>query len=108
MKDMAALPKEWVNCAWGFEPIAPENSILIGCGDDVIEVPFLIVMALEYKAIMGERPVSLFGDYFPVRFDFLDTMDGDNLSCQVHPKQEYVREHFNEFMTQQESYYIME
>lgn len=108
LKDMADLPKEWVNCAWGFEPIAPENSILIGCGGDVIEVPFLIVMALEYKAIMGERPVSLFGDYFPVRFDYLDTMDGDLLSCQVHPKQEYVREHFNEFMTQQESYYIME
>lgn len=108
MKDMADLPKEWVNCAWSFEPIAPENSILIGYGGDVIEVPFLIVMALEYKAIMGERPVSLFGDYFPVRFDYLDTMNGDKLSCQVHPKQDYVREHFNEFMTQQESYYIME
>lgn len=108
LKDMADLPKEWVNCAWSFEPIAPENSILIGYGGDVIEVPFLIVMALEYKAIMGERPVSLFGDYFPVRFDYLDTMNGDKLSCQVHPKQDYVREHFNEFMTQQESYYIME
>ncbi|MCU6713026.1 class I mannose-6-phosphate isomerase [Paenibacillus sp. J5C_2022] len=108
LKELADLPKEWVNCAWGFEPIAPENSILIGCGEDRIEVPFLIVMALEYEAIMGARAVSLFGDYFPVRFDFLDTMDGDNLSCQVHPKQEYVRETFNEFMTQQESYYIMD
>lgn len=108
LKEMADLPENWVNCAWGFEPIAPENSILISYGDDVIEVPFLIVMALEYKAIMGERPVKLFGDYFPVRFDFLDTIDGDNLSCQVHPKQAYVREKFNEFMTQQESYYIME
>jgi len=108
LKKMADLPEAWANCAWGFEPIAPENSILIGYGEDVIEVPFLIVMALEYKAIMGERPVQLFGDYFPVRFDYLDTMDGEHLSCQVHPKQEYVREKFNEFMTQQESYYIME
>lgn len=108
LKDLVDLPQDWVNCAWSFEPIAPENSILIGYENQVIEVPFLIVMALEHLAIMGERNVNLFGDYFPVRFDYLDTMDGSNLSCQVHPKQEYVKKHFNEKMTQQESYYIME
>ncbi|NYE05861.1 mannose-6-phosphate isomerase class I [Bacillus niacini] len=108
LKEMVDLPEDWVNCAWGFEPIAPENSILIGYQDTIIEVPFLIIMAYEHVTIMGERNVRLFGDYFPVRFDYLDTIDGDNLSCQVHPKQEYVRKHFNELMTQQESYYIMD
>ncbi|QKE76029.1 class I mannose-6-phosphate isomerase (plasmid) [Arthrobacter citreus] len=108
LKDLADLPQDWVNCAWSFEPIAPENSILIGYEDQVIEVPFLIVMALEHHAIMGERNVSLFGDYFPVRFDYLDTIGGSNLSCQVHPNQEYITKHFNEKMAQQESYYIME
>ncbi|GHI01004.1 class I mannose-6-phosphate isomerase [Neobacillus kokaensis] len=108
LKELADLPQDWVNCAWSFEPIAPENSILIGYEDHVIEVPFLVVMALEHLAIMGERNVNLFGDYFPVRFDYLDTMDGSNLSCQVHPHQEYITKHFNEKMTQQESYYIME
>ncbi|MGG3470416.1 class I mannose-6-phosphate isomerase [Neobacillus pocheonensis] len=108
LKEMVDLPEDWVNCAWGFEPIAPENSILIGYQDTIIEVPFLIVMAYEHLTIMGERNVGLFGDYFPVRFDYLDTIDGDNLSCQVHPKQEYVRKQFNELMTQQESYYIMD
>lgn len=108
LKEMADLPDNMVNCAWSFEPIAPENSILIGHGGQVIEVPFLIVMALEHLAIMGERPVKLFGDYFPVRFDYLDTIDGDHLSCQVHPKQSYIKEQFNEKMAQQESYYIME
>lgn len=108
LKELVDLPGNWVNCAWGFEPIAPENSILIGYQDTVIEVPFLIIMAYEHLSIMGERNVRLFGDYFPVRFDYLDTIEGDNLSCQVHPKQEYVRKHFNELMTQQESYYIMD
>jgi mannose-6-phosphate isomerase class I len=102
------LPKDWVNCAWGFEPIAPENSILIQYADNQIELPFLTVMHYEHPNILGDRLVKLFGDYFPIRFDYLDTIDGDNLSCQVHPKQEYIREHFNEFMAQQESYYIME
>ena len=56
---------------------------------------------------MGARNVRLFGDYFPIRFDYLDTMQGGELSLQVHPLQEYAESQFNEHMTQQESYYIM-
>lgn len=108
LKEIADLPTDMVNCAWSFEPIAPENSILIGQNSKVIEIPFLIVMAHGYKEILGERITALFDDYFPVRFDYLDTIDGSNLSCQVHGKQDFVRKHFNEFMEQQESYYIME
>lgn len=108
LKKLADLPQDWANCAWSFEPIAPENSILIGYRGEVIEVPFLIVMSLSYRSILGDRLVKLFGDYFPIRFDYLDTMDGGKLSCQVHPKQAYLREHFNGFMEQQESYYIMD
>ncbi|MEC0241455.1 class I mannose-6-phosphate isomerase [Paenibacillus dokdonensis] len=108
LKQIAGLPENMVNCAWNFEPIAPENSVLVSKGNQVVEIPFLLVMAYAHMDMIGARNVQLFGDYFPVRFDFLDTMDGDNLSCQVHPKQAYVRERFNEFMEQQESYYIME
>ncbi|MDF2958458.1 MAG: mannose-6-phosphate isomerase [Paenibacillus sp.] len=108
LKEIADLPKDWINCAWSFEPIAPENSILIGQAGNVIEIPFLLVMAFGHQDILGKRIVDLFDDYFPVRFDYLDTVDGSNLSCQVHGKQEFVRKHFNEFMEQQESYYIME
>ncbi|NGP45951.1 mannose-6-phosphate isomerase [Bacillaceae bacterium SIJ1] len=108
LKKVADLPEDMVNCAWNFEPIAPENSVLISKGEHIVEIPFLLVMAFAHVDMIGERNARLFGDYFPVRFDFLDTMDGDNLSCQVHPKQAYVRETFNEFMEQQESYYIME
>lgn len=108
LKKFADLPEDWVNCAWGFEPIAPENSILLDCSGELIEVPFLTVMHYEHPSILGDRLVKLFGDYFPIRFDYLDTIDGDNLSCQVHPKQAYIRDTFNEFMEQQESYYIME
>ncbi|MWV46655.1 mannose-6-phosphate isomerase [Paenibacillus sp. HJL G12] len=108
LKKVAGLPEDMINCAWSFEPIAPENSVLVAKGERVVEVPFLLVMAYSHLDLIGARNVRLFGDYFPVRFDYLDTMDGDNLSCQVHPKQAYIREQFNEFMEQQESYYIME
>lgn len=108
LKEFADLPDNWTNCAWSFEPIAPENSIILEYEGKQIEVPFLTIMHYEHPRILGERLVKLFGDYFPIRFDYLDTIDGSNLSCQVHPKQEYIRNQFNEFMAQQESYYIME
>ncbi|WP_168120472.1 class I mannose-6-phosphate isomerase [Paenibacillus sp. HB172176] len=108
LKKLADLPGDWENCAWSFEPIAPENSILLGVGGNVIDVPFMLVMNLSFEAILGGRVSALFGDFFPIRFDYLDTIGGTNLSVQVHPKQAYVEENFNYILEQQESYYIME
>lgn len=108
LKKIAGLPDEMTNCAWNFEPIAPENSILLSYHDQVIELPFVIVVQQSYQKILGDRIANLFGDFFPIRMNYLDTIDGDNLSCQVHPKQDYIRETFNDVMEQQESYYVME
>ncbi|WP_211746058.1 class I mannose-6-phosphate isomerase [Paenibacillus sp. Marseille-Q4541] len=108
LKELCNLPEEWPNCAWSFEPIAPENTLLLQVQDILLEVPFSLLMETAPSSIMGARNVELFGDYFPIRFDYLDTMQGGELSLQVHPEQEYVETHFNEHMTQQESYYIMQ
>lgn len=108
LKQLVDLPDEWPNCAWSFEPIAPENTLLLQVQDIIIEIPFTVLLEAAPYDIMGQRNVELFGNYFPIRFDYLDTMQGGELSLQVHPKQAYIETHFNEHMTQQESYYIME
>lgn len=107
LKELCDLPEEWANCAWSFEPIAPENTLLLEIQGIPLEVPFTLLMEEAPYDILGERNVGLFGNYFPIRFDYLDTMQGGELSLQVHPLQAYVESTFNENMTQQESYYIM-
>ena len=58
--------------------------------------------------LLGQKVFERFGDEFPIRFDFLDTIGGGNLSLQVHPLNAYINEQFGMAYTQDESYYLME
>jgi mannose-6-phosphate isomerase class I len=57
---------------------------------------------------LGDAVFSRFGAEFPIRFDLLDTMGGGNLSLQVHPKTQFIREQFGMQYTQDESYYLLD
>ena len=102
------LPPEWPNSAWGFEVVAPENSMTLAFGDITLRVPFNLFMHFQAARILGHDNHRRFGDFFPIRFDFLDTMDGTNLSLQVHPPDSYINGHFREPFAQHEMYYILE
>lgn len=108
MKEVCDLDRSAVNYAWCFDCVPEENSLLLGFGETIMELPSINLVFYQPKELLGENVYSRFGAEFPIRFDFLDTMEGGNLSLQVHPLTEYIREHFGVFYTQDESYYMLD
>jgi mannose-6-phosphate isomerase class I len=103
------LPTEGVpNHAWCFDCVPEENSLFLGFGDARVELPSIDVVFAHPRELLGDNVYERFGAEFPIRFDFLDTMGGGNLSLQVHPLTAYIREHFGMDYTQDESYYMLD
>jgi len=108
MKEVCNLDESAPNYAWCFNCVPEENSLLLKFGDDVIEIPSINLVFRHPRELMGDPVHGRFGDEFPIRFDYLDTMEGGHLSLQVHPLTEYIQEKFGLHYTQDESYYMME
>ena len=96
------------NYAWCFDGVPEENSLLLKVGRTTVEIPSINMVFLQPDALLGPKVHARFGLEFPIRFDFLDTMGGGNLSLQVHPLTEYIHETFGMHYTQDESYYILD
>lgn len=108
MKEVCGLDKTQKNFAWCFDCVPEENSILYDFDGVKVEMPAMDVVLHCGKELLGERVQARYGNEFPIRFDFLDTMGGGNLSLQVHPTTDYIQKTFNMRYTQDESYYILD
>lgn len=108
MKEVCGLDADEENYAWAFDGVPEENSIFFRFGNVRMEFPSIDVVFYRPKELLGSRVHARFGDEFPIRFDFLDTMGGQNLSLQVHPLTEYIQNTFGMHYTQDESYYILD
>lgn len=108
MKEVCDLDRSAVNYAWCFDCVPEENSLVFGFGDIHFEIPSINLVFYKPEELLGQPVYARFGEEFPIRFDFLDTMDGGNLSLQVHPLTSYIQEYFGMDYTQDESYYMLE
>jgi len=107
MKEVFELGDE-ENDAWCFDCVPEENSLLLNVGGTMVELPSLDLVFRHPRELLGERTFARFGAEFPIRFDFLDTMGGGNLSLQVHPLTDYIQNAFGMTYTQDESYYLLD
>ena len=108
IKKMRNLPEKMKNCAWVFDLIPLEVTLLVQAGPQMVEIPFFVFVNKEAEALMGEECVKAFNGYFPIRFNFDDSYHSSgNMSIQLHPQADYCKENFNELGRQDESYYII-
>lgn len=108
MKTHFDLPENGSNYAWSFDGVPEENSLLLDFDGTMIQTPALNLVYSCPRQLLGDRVHARFGKEFPIRFDMLDTMNGQNLSLQVHPLTEYIQQQFNMHYTQDESYYLLD
>jgi mannose-6-phosphate isomerase class I len=108
MKEVCDLDRSVKNFGWCFDCVPEENSLLLNFSGVKFELPSIDLVFYQPRQLLGEAVYGRFGDEFPIRFDFLDTMGGGNLSFQVHPLTAYIQEHFGMHYTQDESYYMLD
>ena len=108
MKEVCDLDPDKPNYAWCFDCVPEENSLYLMVDGIRVEIPSQDLVMLQPRALLGEEVHARFGAEFPIRFDFLDTMQGQNLSLQVHPLTEYIQQEFGMHYTQDESYYMLD
>jgi mannose-6-phosphate isomerase class I len=90
----------------GYELIAPESGIPFG-PDGELEVALDVLIADDPSAVLGAHVLERFGPVLPIRFDYLDTVGGGDLSVHCHPQEGYMRDVFGLAYTQHETYYVM-
>ena len=108
MKEVCDLPREEVNYGWCFDCVPEENSLYLEADGKLFELPSQDVVLAHTRELLGQQVWHRFGKSFPIRFDFLDTMQGGNLSLQVHPTNEFAQKEFGLPYTQDESYYLLD
>ena len=108
MKEVCDLDRDTINFGWCFDCVPEENSLLLEVDGEKVEFPSVDLVLLHSRELLGVPVEGRFGKDFPIRFDFLDTMGGGNLSLQVHPTTQFIREQFGMPYTQDESYYLLD
>ncbi len=106
LRRVLGVPTDAPNVAWSYELITPESGILLGDSEPA-EVGFELLMSEHAPRVLGADVAERFGQSFPIRFDYLDTVDGGHLSIQCHPSETYMSETFGLPYTQHETYYVM-
>nr|MBP7483478.1 mannose-6-phosphate isomerase [Lacunisphaera sp.] len=76
MKEACDLDRGAKNYGWCFDCVPEENSLLLDLDGVRLELPAIDLVFDQPRALLGDAVHARFGDEFPIRFDFLDTVGG--------------------------------
>lgn len=108
VKRLRRLPEEMRNCAWVFDLIPMEVSVVAVIDGVEAEFPYYTFINTVGVKLLGHDCEKRFNGYFPIRFNYDDTFHASgNMSIQLHPGEAFLRENSNELGRQDESYYIV-
>lgn len=107
MKEKFGLDSGLSNYAWCFNCVPEENSLFLRFGETRFEMPSINLVFTQPRIVWGSGSCKVWGSV-RIRFDYLNTVGGGNLSLQVHPLTEYIQQNFGIPYTQDESYYLMD
>lgn len=95
------------NYAWSLQLVAQENGIILESSRLMLEFSFDLLLYLENESFLGKQSARICNTEFPIHFQLLDTIAGENLSLHCHGGSDYMQEEFGEILAQDESYYIL-
>jgi len=108
IRKLRHLPDSMRNCAWVFDLIPLEVSLVVEAGNKRLEFPFFTFAQKQGEGLMGSGCLRKFKGYFPLRFNYDDSYHSSgNMSIQVHSGHAYNIDNFGEHGRQDESYYVV-
>lgn len=106
------LSKSSKNYSWIYEMLPSDNGIILSdVQNHLLEFSWNLFYGSQFAHILGNRThCRLFAgeNHFPIRLNYLDTIDGSHLSLQCTPSLSYIRNNFGEKFTQDQSFYIIQ
>ncbi len=106
-RNLLGANSDLMRTALGYEFIAPESAVKISNNELQMEIPISVLLSIDPEGFVGGQVAKYFKGDFPIRFDYLDTYMGENLSIHVHPGSGQMQEVFGVLYGQEESYYVI-
>jgi len=107
LKENLPVPTSLLNTAGSFEFAQQENDFVFQHEGLTLHVPLNWVIAANPGKLMGNAVFNRFGCEFPFRLNLTDTIEGQDLSCQVHPGIEFTSENYGVSAGVDEKYYVI-
>ena len=94
--------------SWGFDCDIEQNNLLLKFNDYLFESPAINLVHYRPEALLGQPAYRKFGPEMPIRFEFVDSMDHEQLSLHVFPSEESLPGRTRQNIYQDNHFYVMD